>query len=105
MPIELDSTEVIAYMVHKNESCNSFELKYKEIRDICEYVENIKTNVLTTSDLISIDAFRCSFPNNVVMKEESLVIEDILSIKRKMERLMPRKDITDLIDKYISLIV
>ena len=58
MPIELDSTEVIAYMVHKRADSNPCELTYKEIRAICEYVENIKSNVLTTFDLMSIDAFR-----------------------------------------------
>ena len=102
MPIELDSTEVIAYMVHKRANSNLYELKYKEIREICEYVEGIKSNVLTTFDLISIDAFRCSFPKNVVMMDESLVINNLLSVKKEIERLMPSEDIIDLIDQYYS---
>lgn len=100
MPIELDSTEVIAYMVHKWSNGNQYELKYKEIRDICEYVENIKSNVLVTFDRISIDAFRCSFPKNVVMMDDHLVINNLSSIKNKIERLMPSEDIIKLIDQY-----
>lgn len=103
MPIELDSAEVIAYMVHKWAKGNQYELKYKEIRDICECVENIKSNVLVTFDRISIDAFRCSFPKNVVMMDDYLIINNLLSVKNEIERLMPSEDIIKLIDQYYSI--
>lgn len=105
MSIELDSTEVIAYMAQRNKSQDYLELRYSDIRNICRYVESVKSNVLVTSDMISIDAFRCSFPKHVVMTEDSIAISDLKSIRGDIKRLIPRREITDLMDQYLSMIV
>lgn len=100
MIIEIESTEIIAYYASIQKRVEEdFILSYQKIREICEKLEIKDTRIQTCYDMISIDAFRCSFPDNVVMERNQLVIKKMSDIRSNLSRLLPPKDIIEMIEQ------
>lgn len=98
--IEIESAEIIAYYVSIQERIEGdFVLPYQKIREICEMLEKKNARIQTCCDMISIDAFRCSFPDNVLMERDQLVIKKISDIHSNLSRLLPPKSIVEMIEQ------
>ena len=52
---------------------------------------------LVKDDLVSIDAFRCSFVHHVTMEKHQLVISNLQEIQGRLNKLLPSKEITEII--------
>lgn len=96
MQNEIDSSNIIAALV-KNIAENNFTLSYHLIRKIANRLEATRPTLLATYDLMSIDAFRCSFTHHVIMEEHQLVISNLNEIQGRLNKLLPSKDITNII--------
>lgn len=98
--IEIESTEIIAYYASNQKRIKgNLILPYQKIREICEKLEINDVRIQTCYDMISIDAFRCSFPDNVVMERNQLVIKKISDIQSQLSRLLPPKEIVEMIEQ------
>lgn len=96
MFIEIDSTEIIAFLIKEN-GYNDFEIPFTRIRHLAEVIEAEHKDILTFCDGISIDAFRCAFSSNVKMEQSSITIYNIRSIRSNVERLLPPQRVIDLL--------
>lgn len=97
MQNEIDSSNIIAVFAKYKESVDKLELPYCRIREVAERLEMANPTLLATYDLVSIDAFRCSFTHYVVMEENRLVINNLEEIKWRLQKLLPSREITDMI--------
>ena len=99
MILEIDSSNIIAVLV-KNTSKNDQQiLQYKRIRDLAKALERRIPTMLTYCDMLSIDAFRTAFQENVIMRENELLINRFSEIEYKIERLLPSNSIISLIEE------
>lgn len=98
MQNEIDSSNIIAALVKENLN-NNITLSYRQIREVANLLELNRPTLLTTCDLVSIDAFRCSFIHHVIMEEHQLVINDFKEIQGRLNKLLPSKEITEVIIK------
>lgn len=96
MQNEIDSSNIIAALV-KDEADKNCTLSYLQIRKIANRLEELLPTLLTTYDLVSIDAFRCSFVHHVTMEKHQLVISNLQEIQGRLNKLLPSKEITEII--------
>ena len=94
---ELDSSCIIAALIEYSDDIKEINLSYHHIREVACRLERLKPTLLVTCDMLSIDAFRCSFSQNVVMETNQLVISDFGMIRCQLKKMLPSKDITDII--------
>ncbi|HJH70398.1 MAG TPA: hypothetical protein OIM39_04790 [Bacteroidaceae bacterium] len=99
MQKEIDSSNIIAALV-KGKDADYITLSYNQIYDVAIHLESMIPTLLTTYDLLSIDAFRCSFNHNVIMEEHQLVINNFKEIKYRLNKLLPPEKITELIIEF-----
>lgn len=97
MQNEIDSSNIIAVLAKYKENVDKLELPYYRICQVAERLEMANPTLLATYDLVSIDAFRCSFTHYVVMEENRLVINNLGEIKWRLQKLLPSKEITEMI--------
>lgn len=97
MQNEIDSSNIIAVLAKYKENGGKLELPYYRIREVAERLEMATPTLLATYDLVSIDAFRCSFTHYVIMEENRLVINNLEEIKWRLLKLLPSKEITEMI--------
>lgn len=86
---ELDSAEIIAFCVKKKHKSDMFEISYHQIQCIGRMMEKEMPTLLVTSDMVSIDAFRCEFSQYVEMRKNILRINRIHEIYSRIERFLP----------------
>lgn len=98
MPIEIDSSDIIAYLACKDAKYNRITIQYDEIRYLGYQVEKISSHVLATCDIISIDAFRCQFPEYVKMEATYLEIDNISDILGLLHRLQPTDEVVQILE-------
>lgn len=99
MQNEIDSSNIIAALVEDKEDVDKLTLSYRRISEVAERLEMIKPTLLTTYDMMSIDAFRCSFAHYVIMEEHQLVINNFKEIQWRVQKLLPSNEITNIIVK------
>lgn len=99
---ELDASNIIAAIAGNNQDADNLMLYYSDIRNVAKRLEKDKPTLLTSYDLISIDAFRCQFVPNVEMNNYYLTIKDLPAIKFSLRKLMPSKEITELIVRFAN---
>ena len=102
MPIEIDSSEIIAYLACRPDSNDQLCLDYQEIWDIGYRMEKANSAIISECDLMSVDAFRCKFPDYVKMEQDNLLIDNIPDIYSQLENLQPAPDIIKLIDEILN---
>ena len=96
---EIDASNIIATLVSgdnkvENKKNNEFVIPYTNIRKIAEHLEDTIPTLLATYDMMSIDAFRCSFINHVKMETDRLVIRNIQEIYTQLEKLRPSEAVS-----------
>jgi hypothetical protein len=99
MYVEIDSTEIIAFLINKSNCSHKFEIPFSKIQKIAKVIESENQDILTFCDSISIDAFRCAFTSNVIVEDSTIIIEDIQIIRSNIERLLPSQRIIELLEK------
>ena len=104
MFVEIDSTDIIAFLIKKSDFCNDFEIPFSKILHLAKAIESENEDILTFCDSVSIDAFRCAFTSNVVIEHSTIKISNAHNIRSNLERLLPPQRIMDLLedikDKY-----
>lgn len=98
MYVEIDSTDIIAFLIKKSGFSNEFEIPFSRILHLAKVIESENEDILTFCDSISIDAFRCAFTSNVVVEHSTLKIYNIQKIRPNVERLLPPQRIMDLLE-------
>lgn len=86
---ELDSAEIIAFCIKQERPADKFEITYSKIQAIGRKMEEKVPFLNVTSDMMSIDAFRCEFSSYVEMREASLCINSVHDIYSRIERYLP----------------
>lgn len=86
---ELEASEIIAFCLTENKQIEPFELKYQTIRAIAKKMEEKDPSLLVTSDIMSIDAFRCEFSQYVEMNESSICIRRVKKVYSRIQRYLP----------------
>ena len=89
MFVEIDSTDIIAYLIKKNDFNNDFEIPFSQILQLAKKIESENEDILTFCDSISMDAFRCAFTSNVVIEHSTIRIFNVHDISPDVERLLP----------------
>lgn len=98
MYVEIDSTDIIAFLIKKSGFSNEFEIPFSQILHLAKVIESENDDILTFCDSISIDAFRCAFTSNVVVEHSTIKIYNARSIRPNVERLLPPQRIMDLLE-------
>lgn len=98
MFVEIDSTDIIAFLIKKSGFCNEFEIPFSQILHLAKVIESENEDILTFCDSISIDAFRCAFTSNVVVEHSTIKICNVRKIRLNVERLLPPQRIMDLLE-------
>ena len=102
---ELDSSEIIAFCVKQKrakKSPNTLSIPYEDIRVIGNKMEKAIPSLLVTSDMVSIDAFRCEFKNHVTMEKRALKIQDVNAISTRISRYLPPENILSTMKKVAT---
>lgn len=99
---EIDSTSIIAAITKDMIKRNTIHVKFENIRRIAVELERHKPTLLVTSDMMSLDAFRCSFANHVSFKNNILIINNFQDVRWRIQNLLPPKEITDLIHTFYT---
>lgn len=99
MQNEIDSSNIIAVLVN-NKTQARIKLSYKQIRTIALDLERAIPTLHTTYDLLSIDAFRCSFLHEIEMTSHDLTIKNSPVLQSRIQRLIPSKEITEMIIRF-----
>lgn len=86
---ELDSSEIIAFCLKQKHQSDKFEISYSKIQTIGRKMEERMPFLNVTSDMVSIDAFRCEFSSYVEMREKYLRINSVHEIYTRIERYLP----------------
>ena len=86
---ELDSAEIIAFCLKQKQHSDKFEIAYSKIQAIGRRMEEKMPFLNVSSDMVSIDAFRCEFSSHVEMREEYLRINSVHEIYSRIERYLP----------------
>lgn len=86
---ELEVSEIIAFCIKEKQQADRFEIKYNTIRAIAKKMEEKHPSLLVTSDMMSIDAFRCEFLHYVEMNDHAICIKHIKKIYSRMQRFLP----------------
>ena len=97
MFIEIDSTEIIAYYASLAKQQKELTLSYQIIIDTCRKLEEQSRKILACYDMVSIDAFRCVFPEHVTMGIQQIVIRNLKEIQRSLQRFEPSEEIKRMI--------
>lgn len=97
MFIELDSTDIIAFLIKENGFDDDFIIPFSRICHIAEVIESENKDILTFCDRVSIDAFRCAFSDNVKIEHSNITIYNIGAIRSNVERLLPPQRIIELL--------
>lgn len=98
MYVEIDSTDIIAFLIIKSGFSNEFEIPFSRILHLAKVIESENEDILTFCDSISIDAFRCAFTSNVVVEHSTVKIYNVQKIRPNVERLLPPQRIMDLLE-------
>lgn len=100
MSNEIDSTNIIAAITKDMIKVDTIYVKFEDIRRVGVALERHQPTLQVTSDMMSIDAFRCSFVNHVSFRQNLLVIKNFQDIQWRIQNLLPQKEITDFINEF-----
>lgn len=104
MVVEIDSSNIIAVIAKQNVHKERLSLNYGLIRRLASELERQNSYILTTCDMVSIDAFRCAFKEHVIMEHSELIINEVKFVSNRIQRFLPPVDITSkLEDIYTSI--
>lgn len=98
MYVEIDSTDIIAFLITKSNFLNDFEIPFSRIYHLAKVIESENEDILTFCDRVSIDAFRCAFISNVTIEHSTIKICNVRNIRTNVERLLPPQRILDLLE-------
>ena len=98
MYVEIDSTDIIAFLIKRSGFSNEFEIPFSQIHHLAKVIESENEDILTFCDNISIDAIRCAFTSNVVVEHSTIKIYNARKIRPNVERLLPPQRIMDLLE-------
>ncbi|GAB6976411.1 hypothetical protein JCM15124A_13180 [Prevotella falsenii] len=98
MYVEIDSTDIIAFLIKRSGFSNEFEIPFSLIHHLAKVIESENEDILTFCDSVSIDAFRCAFTSNVVVEHSTIKIYNARKIRTNVERLLPPQRIMDLLE-------
>ena len=104
MSNEIDSTNIIAAITNDIFELKTVSVKFENIRRVALELEKLKPTLLVSADMMSIDAFRCSFVNYVSFEQNFLVIKNFQDIQWRIQNLLPPKEITDFIHNFYKTI-
>ena len=96
---EIDSTDIIAYLLKDYVSVEDYSIPLSRIRQLADAIETEHKDILVTCDMMSIDAFRCAFSSNVKVENACIVISDVSSIQTRVKRLLPPREVVDIFDE------
>lgn len=104
MVVEIDSSNIIAVIAKQNKNKDRLSLNYGLIRRLAVELEKANSYILTTCDMVSIDAFRCAFKDYVIMDHSELIINEAMYVSNRIQRFLPPVDITNKLEEiYISV--
>lgn len=98
MFIEIDTTDLIAFLIKKSDFSDFIQIPFSKVFYLGKTLEFENEDILVSCDAISIDAFRCIFPSNVIVEESVIKIVDTHKIRHVIERLLPSQRIMDLFE-------
>lgn len=104
---EIDSTGIIAAITEKMAEIAemaTISVKFENIRRIASELEKARPTLFVTADMMSIDAFRCSFLKNVSIEHNIVIIKNFQEIQWRVKNLLPPKEITDFIHDFYKTI-
>ena len=97
----IGSSEIISFIiVNNNNEESELVVPICKIRSYASSLEAIRTDLRVECDFFSIDAFRCVFKNDIVINDENIHIRNVNTLKAKVKRYLPSKDITELLIKH-----
>lgn len=102
MSNELDSSEIIAYCLDQELEKDQFEISYEKIQAIGQEMEKRMPSLQVTYDMVSIDAFRCEFCDNVVMLDDYLRINRVKEVYTRIARFIPEPHIANHIYSIVN---
>lgn len=98
MFVEIDSSDIIAFLINDSGFCDDFEIPFSRVLHLAKVIESENEDILTFCDSVSIDAFRCAFSSNVVIEHSTIRISNVQNIRPNIERLLPSQRIIDLLE-------
>lgn len=104
MIVELDSSNIIAVLLKQNSDKEQHTVRYKRIRDLAQELEKRIPTLLTYSDMMSIDAFKSAFYDDIVLEEHTIRINNYGKLKYRMNCFLPNKKVISLIEELNSLL-
>ena len=91
----IESSEIISYIIVKQIPVRpTLKLPFCKIRAYARSLESQRGDIRVECDLMSIDAFRCSFKGYITIENDDLYIYDLPALRPKVQRYMPSDDIT-----------
>lgn len=93
MAYELDSSEIIAYLIKHKMAMDSLSISYNKIYELGKKMEELIPSLQVTCDIMSIDAFRCEFSSYVEMRGSELKIRHLHEIYGRIRRYVPEPDL------------
>lgn len=99
MIVELDSSNIIAVLLNQDSEKEYHLVKYKRIRDLALELEKRIPTLLTYSDMMSIDAFKSVFCDDIILEEYTLRVNNYNKLKNRLNCLLPNKKIIALIEE------
>lgn len=100
--IEIDVSEIIAHMVVKETANGEITLSMRSLKRIADKLENERTTIYTTCDMLSVDAFRCRYSKQITVKGDSICIQKDVTFTKKMHRYLPSDDVKEILEKIIE---
>lgn len=104
MIIELDSSNIIAVLLNQDSEREFHLVKYKRIRDLALELEKRMPTLLTYSDMMSIDAFKSVFSDDIILEEYTLRVNNYNKLKNRLNCFLPNKKIIALIKELNTLL-
>ena len=93
MTYELDSSEIIAYLIKHQRAKDNLSISYNKIYELGKKMEILMPSLQVTCDMMSIDAFRCEFSSYVEMRGSELKIRHLHEIYGRILRYVPEPDL------------
>lgn len=95
MYTEVESSDIITFLLNQYQEKEMLKIPYHDIFEYANALEKRNEDVITFCDMMSIDAFRCELRPHVIMESNYLVINDISSIRNRVNRLLPRPEVME----------
>ena len=99
MVVEIDSSNIIAVLLNQDNEKEQHIVRYKRIRDLAQELERRIPTLLTYSDMMSIDAFKCAFYDDIILEEHMLRVNNYKTLQSSMNCFFPNRKLISLIEE------